>query len=372
MSIPRTTALRLKEAARIEEVVGDFVDLKKKGTRYLGLCPFHEDRNLGSFVVYPKENCYKCFACGAKGGSVDFLMRHEKLTYPDALRWLGKKYHIPTDMDDFKYTPPPPRPTPPPKAMLQLPPALVLSYQHNHLAADNLVRWMCRGIAWDFTQLSRIVGVLREYRVGRAANGMTLFWQIDEAGHVRTGKMMRYREDGHRDRESRYGFDWVHSALDRHHHPLFDSEKQEAVPTLFGMHLLNTYGRADVHIVESEKTALLMAIAYGNNDHHVWMACGGLEMLSRQRLAPIISQRRRIVLFPDRDGIDKWRAKAENLRYDLLTLNTDPVTRWWSEADGPKADIADVVVRMTNEHEAKPSDAAIQKLMEQLDLLPNI
>jgi hypothetical protein len=101
------------------------------------------------------------------------------------------------------------------------------------------------------------------------------------------------------------------------------------------------------------------------------MACGGLEMLSRQRLAPIISQRRRIVLFPDRDGIDKWRAKAENLHYDLLTLDTDPVTRWWSEADGPKADIADVVVRMTNEH-PKLGDTYIQDLMERLDLLPNI
>ena len=83
---------RILDASRIEEVVGDFpdVDLKKKGVRYLGLCPFHDDRHRGSFVVYPKGNCYKCFSCGAKGGVVDFLMAHEKLSYPDAIRWLGQ------------------------------------------------------------------------------------------------------------------------------------------------------------------------------------------------------------------------------------------------------------------------------------------
>ena len=85
---------RILDTARIEEVVGDFVDLKKKGVRYLGLCPFHDDRHLGSFVVYPKGNCFKCFVCGAKGGVVEFLKEHEHLTFPDAIRWLGKKYNI--------------------------------------------------------------------------------------------------------------------------------------------------------------------------------------------------------------------------------------------------------------------------------------
>ena len=112
---------RILDAAKIEEVVGDFIDLKKKGVRYLGLCPFHDDRHIGSFVVYPKGNCYKCFKCGAKGGVVDFLMEHAHLSYPDAIRWLGKKYSIDTDMEDFNYTPPPPRPAPPPLQMLVLP-----------------------------------------------------------------------------------------------------------------------------------------------------------------------------------------------------------------------------------------------------------
>ena len=103
-------------------------------------------------------------------------------------------------------------------------------------------------------------------------------------------------------------------------------------------------------IVESEKTALLMAIAYGNHTKQVWMACGGIEMLNRDRLQPIIDQRRRIMLYPDRDGIEKWKMKAEQLHYDRLAIDTRPVTEWWKPEDGPKADIADVVIRAINEN----------------------
>lgn len=371
MGISHHTERRIKEAARIEEVVGDFVDLKKSGIRYLGLCPFHEDHNLGSFVVYPPKNMFRCFACGESGDSVSFIMKHEALSYPDALRWLGKKYHIYTDMENFVYTSPPPRPTPPPKPMLTLPKVLVDMY-HGNLRGDTLVRWLYTGIAWDRSQLQRIEEVLAAYKVGRAKNGMTVFWQIDENHAVHTGKMMRYRPDGHRERDGRYNFDWVHKALERSGNTvLYNPAKQQPAPTLFGMHLLDQYPGAPVHIVESEKTALLMAIAYSNGPSHIWMACGGLEMLSRQRLAPIMQRYRRVVLYPDRDGIDKWRAKAANLHYDLTTVDTDPVTRWWCEADGPKADIADVVVRLTNDHRRENNDEYIRQLMQRLDLLPN-
>jgi hypothetical protein len=82
------------------------------------------------------------------------------------------------------------------------------------------------------------------------------------------------------------------------------------------------------------------------------MACGGISMLSRERLQPLIDQGRRIILYPDRDGIAKWKAKAKQINYDRLHVDTDPVLKWWRPEDGPKADIADVVVRMLNN--AKP------------------
>ena len=367
------TIRRIKEAADIVDVVGDFVDLKKRGVRYLGLCPFHDDKHLGSFVVYPKGNVFKCFKCDAKGGPVEFIMKHENLTFPDAIRWLGKKYSIETDMTDFNYTPPPPRPKPAPLPMLALPMAMVESREPGR-EQNTLVNWLRTGIRWDATQRRRIDDVLKAYHVGHARQGHTIFWQIDNDGIVHTGKMMLYRPDGHRDREARYGFDWIHSALFRDKRlPQWDEDKQEAKPTLFGLHLLDRYGPfATVNIVESEKTALIMAIAYGNHSGQVWMACGGLEMLNRERLKPIIEQHRRIVLYPDRDGIDRWRAKLENLRYDRMHLNAEPVLNWWREEDGPKADVADVVVRIINN--AKPpiepltEHPEVKNLMERLDL----
>ena len=363
---------RILDTAKIEEVVGDFVTLKKKGVRYLGLCPFHDDKHLGSFVVYPKGNCFKCFKCDAKGGVVDFLMKHEKLSYPDAIRWLGKKYSIETDMQDFNYTPPPPRPAPPPLPMLVLPDAMVKARMVN-VDDNNMVRWI-RTINWDSVQRRRIDDMLRCYCVGHSPkSGMTIFWQIDDEKRVRTGKMMKYYPEGHpkfghRDKEGGYTFDWIHSALFRDkRHPEYDEDKQEMKQCYFGIHLLNKWKRKDIDqmvcIVESEKTALIMAIAYGNHSHQVWMACGGIENLTREKLKPIIDQHRPIILYPDRDGIQKWQQKAEQLHYDRLTVDIKPVTEWWREEDGPKADIADVVVRIINESRPITTIADIKEKM---------
>lgn len=354
---------KILETARIEEVIQDCLGeygqhnkagLKKRGVRYEALCPFHNDKSLGSFVVYPKGNCYKCFSCGARGGVVDFLMNHEKLSYPDAIRWLGKKYHIPVDdmPVDWTYTP---RPVPPPLDMLVLPKTLVTKTMQA-IEEDNLVKWLRMGICWDYVQRKRVEEMLQTYCVGHGKFGHTVFWQIDENGQTRTGKMMKYRTDGHRDKMASWNFDFIHSTLSRKLNEedpwpfpqLFNPDRQEPHLTFFGMHLLGDYPKATVKLVESEKTALLMAIAYGNNPMQIWMACGGLEMITRERLQPLIDQHRRIILYPDRDGIEKWRVKAEQMHYDRLAIDTEPVTKWWNPEDGEKADIADVVVRMLN------------------------
>ncbi|MBC7861813.1 MAG: DNA primase, partial [Bacteroidia bacterium] len=91
--IPRDTIDRIIEAARIEEVVGDFVTLKKRGANLLGLCPFHNEKSP-SFTVSPAKGIYKCFGCGEAGNSVNFIMKNESLSYPEALKYLAKKYAI--------------------------------------------------------------------------------------------------------------------------------------------------------------------------------------------------------------------------------------------------------------------------------------
>ena len=93
MPIPSETVEQILQAARIEEVVGEFVSLKKRGANYIGLCPFHNEKT-GSFNVNPARNIFKCFGCGKAGDSAKFLMEHEHITYPEALRYLAKKYNI--------------------------------------------------------------------------------------------------------------------------------------------------------------------------------------------------------------------------------------------------------------------------------------
>ncbi len=93
MPIPRETVEQILSAARIEEVVGEFVTLKKRGANLWGNCPFHNEKTP-SFSVNPARNIFKCFGCGKGGDSARFLMEHEHLTYPEALRYLAKKYNI--------------------------------------------------------------------------------------------------------------------------------------------------------------------------------------------------------------------------------------------------------------------------------------
>lgn len=84
---------KIFETVRIEEVVGDYVSLKKRGVNLIGCCPFHNEKTP-SFYVSPVKGIYKCFGCGKGGHAVNFIMEHDKLTYPDALRYLAKKYNI--------------------------------------------------------------------------------------------------------------------------------------------------------------------------------------------------------------------------------------------------------------------------------------
>ena len=91
--IDRNTIQRIMDAANIVDVVKEFVTLRKAGVNYKGLCPFHDDKTP-SFTVSPSKQLCKCFSCGKGGNVVHFIMEHEQMSYPEAIRWLGKKYGI--------------------------------------------------------------------------------------------------------------------------------------------------------------------------------------------------------------------------------------------------------------------------------------
>src|SRR5512143_3771803 len=98
--IPEDKLLEIKDAARIEEVVGQYVKLTQKGKNLLGLCPFHAD-TAPSFTVAPDKGIFHCFGCGAGGNVFSFLMQHQRLSFPEAVEELAKRYGIPLTVRDL-------------------------------------------------------------------------------------------------------------------------------------------------------------------------------------------------------------------------------------------------------------------------------
>ena len=355
MKIDRLIIEKIRDAANVADVIGDFYELRRKGADRQCLCPFHNDRHLGSFVVSERRNTYTCFACGAHGDSIEFLMRHERMTFFEAVAWLGKKYGIDVEGGD-RYAPKPARPRQHAERLPMLELDFGMVSARLNTEADTLCNWI-RGLAWNEEQRGRVEKVLQGYGVGHAqrGNGYTIFWQIDELGHVRTGKMMLYKPDGHRDKDTPYNFTWAHTLLAKTGR--IDPDKTDLHTTLFGMHLLNFHPDATVNIVESEKTALLAGIMWGHPEKWVWMASGGLSMLSASKLKPLIDQGRQVRLYPDRDGVTAWKQQAMSIGYKHLSVDTQYIDRYWRGSDGEKADIGDIIVGSLDERRAEATAA---------------
>lgn len=364
--IDNLTIQRVKDAANIVDVVSDFIELRKKGVGYEALCPFHKDRHYGNFFVSEQKNVCKCFACDCNGngalGPVDFLMQHENLSFVDAIRWLGRKYGI--EVEGSEQLQVKARPCPPRTPRKQLP---TLSIDYKYIRAKGctnnaLCRWI-KELPWSDEQQERIDKIFKNYFVGTSKYGHTIFWQVDEEGVVRTAKLMLYKDDGHRDKERPGNYNWIHTIMSRH--KLVDLDKYEMRQTLFGMHLTALAPGATINLVESEKTAIICAIAYGNMKEQLWLATGGKHNLKADMLYPLIQQGRHIVLYPDVDSIDDWRERMEFIGYDKMTIATDFINRNWKpELDGEKADIADILVRIMKQNQTT--------IAEVLDIMPEI
>jgi len=362
--IPDEVVKRVIDRAKIEDVVGDFVDLRKAGVNLTGLCPFHDDRTDGNFIVRPSSipearhgNTYRCFVCDHKGGPVQFLMEHERLSFPDAIRWLGKKYNEPVDDIPLNYTPPPPRPKPAPLPVLEIPrPYVGRTMQIAGEQTIIFIEWL-RLLPWDDEQLARLQQTLWMYCVGGWKDGRVVFWQIDHNGIPRAAKLMKYMPDGHRDKDAHPGWiynqDGCRQQLDPEHH--------EIIKPLFGSHLLNRYPKAVINIVESEKTAIIMANYYDDFDSQIWLACGGLKFLQLDSLQPLIDQGRTIWLWPDKDGREAWQEVCDKLGYDHCRVYTHFFDTCWTPADGDKADIADIAIRMMTTGEGPRAESRGQE-----------
>lgn len=203
------------------------------------------------------------------------------------------------------------------------------------------IYWL-KHLPWDDEQRARLQQTLWQYCVGGWKDGRVVFWQIDHNGIPRAAKLMRYLPDGHRDKTQHPGWiynqDGCRQALDPDNH--------EIIKPLFGSHLLSSHPKAAVNIVESEKTAIIMANYYGDPDTQLWLACGGLKHLQLDSLQPLIDQGRTIWLWPDKDGREAWQEVSDKLGYDLCRVYTHFFDTCWTEEDGDKADVADIAIRM--------------------------
>ena len=352
--IPDEVIKRVIDRAKIEDVVGDFVTLRNAGVNLTGICPFHDDKHDGNFIVRPSSipearhgNTYRCFVCDAKGGPVQFLMAHERLSFPDAIRWLGKKYNEPVDDIPLNYTPPPPRPKPAPLPVLEIPKAYVKRTMDIATWGEVIFRNWYMSLPWNTEQLARAHETLWLYCVGGWRDGRVVFWQIDHTGVPRAAKLMKFYPQGHpkyghRDKEAHPGWIYNQDGVRQRLEP----DKHEIIKPLFGSHLLRAYPKAVVNIVESEKTAVVMANYYGDLDTQLWLACGGLKHLQLDSLQPLIDQGRTIWLWPDKDGREAWQEVADKLGYDHCRVYTHFFDTCWREEDGDKADVADIAIRM--------------------------
>lgn len=375
--IDPTIEQRIKEAASIVDVVSDYVQLKRSGAEFTGRCPFHDDRHTGSFMVSPKKNIATCFPCNETWNPVDFVMKIENLDYPDALRWLGKKYCIEVEgAERFNVKPNNPRPLPPPerpKEKRYWPISWVTRFKADD--SDTFVSWV-KSIPWREEQRNRVEQVLNNYGVGHSRftddygtqHDFTIFWMIDHEARLCNGHLMKYQCDGHRVKDKNlYPTTWIHARMKRAAKNPFDEATQEPAYCLFGQHMLNLAPDATINIVESEKAAIIMAIAYGSAQQNLWMACTGLSNLtnSRHLLAPLIEQGRRIVLYPDRDGVETWHQAAREIDYGRLTVNDTIVTKWWTEADGQKAGPDDIILRIISTTHNTSSNDRLLRMCEE-------
>lgn len=204
---------------------------------------------------------------------------------------------------------PPVRPTPPPPPPLQpLPEELPAQY---HSPRSTFWQWMTTTCAPRLgLSAEALRSVYEDYRLGATQAGEVVFWQIDERQRVRTGHIMQYGTDGHRQ-----GYQsWMHSRLLRQGRL---PQNFVLLQCLFGQHLLPRYPERHVCLVESEKTALLMAACF---PEHLWLATCGCHGLRADRLECL--RNRRLTLFPDSGCFGKWQSAMQQTHG--LTYNIDP------------------------------------------------
>lgn len=216
-------------------------------------------------------------------------------------RELSCGYHKPPhkadrlDIGTALYSAPEPQPKPIPSYL----PFKYVERSKGNYEANSLITWMGSLPGWD---IQRAEAVAEKYHAGTSKDGWVIFWQVDTDRKVRSGKMMRYQENGHRAKNG-YSQDWIHARLKRSGH----LNEFELVQCFYGLHLLDD---RPVAIVESEKTAI---IASEYLPQFTWMATGQLQGINEYKMRSL--QGKKVVLYPDICCFNQWNEKALELAH---------------------------------------------------------
>jgi hypothetical protein len=341
--IPQETIDNIKQRMDILDVINDFVHLKKVGSNWQCLCPFHDEKTP-SFSVSPSKGIFKCFGCGKKGDAIKFIMEIKQCGYIDALKYLAGKYNIYLGYENTThknhYVKPKPKP-------IEIKPT---SFIHPDIfkgslqgyESNNFVQFLYDRFGVDATNKA-----IATYYIGtsehqftnpdfpryKSEKGATVFWQIDIEGKIRTGKIMLYNATtGKRVKEPFNHINWVHKAL-----KMPDFELKQC---LFGEHLLKGNTKP-IAMVESEKTAIIASIYL---PQFVWVAVGSLTNLNAEKCK--VLQGRKVVLYPDLNGFEKWSLKAKELSHiKKFTISDLLETKATEKEKESGLDLADYLLR---------------------------
>lgn len=325
-------------AISIVEVARRLDEVKRAGSVYKTLCPWHDDTHP-SLTLYARtnENRCHCFSCGKGGSVIDYVMQHENWTFQKACQWLSHEYGILTT--EYRSTMPRPKPRPKPK-----PPKPEYTYIPMEML-DGIVSSdssFCRCLM-QLYRPEAVEWVVEEYKLGVYAmyghDGFTVFPNIDAAGRVCNLKVQNYITDymserfAHSIKGSCY---WLGSVWREEGKLPANAEFKSNC--LFGEHLIPKYPNTLVILVESPKNAILGAITFPNA---VWVATGSKNQLKREVLRPL--QGRNIIVIPDRDAIEKWKDEIAKMT-DIANFTVSDFCEKHAILDDPKCDIADILI----------------------------
>lgn len=341
MRITNNTIQEVK-AVSVKDIIGQYITLKKHGSEYRGLCPFHDERTP-SFYLHPLKG-YKCFGCNAKGSdAISFVMDFEKKTFPEAVAFIAALSGIKIDKEEESYRTQQQvikiKATAPMKDLVSFIPIAVFKESLTGYETNDFVKYLIDLFGSEIT--GKLVS---RYFIGctlhRFTNSQfwpyiskargTIFWQIDKDGKIRTGKIILFDPTtGKRVKEPFSHINWVHSIL-----KLQDFELKQC---FFGEHLLTAEPCKPVAIVESEKTAIIASVYL---PQFIWLACGSLTNLNHLKCKALTG--RNITLFPDKGGFDEWTKKANELK-DIVKFRVSDLLEIRNAE--PKSDLADYLIK---------------------------